>query len=184
MKKLLSLLVAGIFAIGCSGGDDETPTPVPIIVDPAPLKIINKKNETEIKDGDVIVFNTNSNTSNLNALKFYFKNNSASPIKVRTRLISFAGTNNLSSLQYCIGNYCLTNIAVDTNYPANGEPTLTVPAYGSLHGDSTIGDYKIQNTESPVAPATKVDYVFEAFQYDSDGNEVGNKVRFTYRYQP
>ena len=65
-------------------------------------------------------------------------------------------------------------------YPRNNEAQIIVPANG-IAGNG--GANKIINTSAPVAPATAVEYVFEVFQQDASGNEVGNKVRFTYRYQ-
>jgi hypothetical protein len=74
----------------------------------------------------------------------------------------------------------LSSIATGYSYPLNSEPIITVPANGTI-GD--IEDYKIFNTSTPIPPATAVNYNFEAFQHDANGNEVGNKVRFTYKYQ-
>jgi hypothetical protein len=74
----------------------------------------------------------------------------------------------------------LSSISTGFSYPLSSEKIITIPANGTV-GD--IEDYKIFNTTLPVSPATKIDYVFEAYQHDASGNPVGNKVRFTYRYQ-
>ena len=174
MKKMLMFLFVGFLIIGCSKDD----SPAEEAQDTKPLKVMNKTTGTEIKDGDVVVITSNSNTNDVNALKFYFKNTSSSPMNVKTRFLSVTGTPDATQVQYCIGDVCLNSINPGSNYPVNGEPILTVPAHGAL-GE---GIYKIQNTASPVAPATAVDYVFEIYQYDANLNEVGNKVTFTYRY--
>lgn len=171
------ILWIGIALVGCSKEDEVTPQPVEVNA----MKIINKNTGTEIMDGDVVVFNTALPGNNdANSLKFYFSNVSSAPIKVRSRFISVTGVPNANNVQYCIGDNCLTSIVAGSNYPLSNQEVLTVPANGRL-GD--IEQYKIQNFATPVAPATKIDYVFEFFQYDANGNEVGNKVRFTYRYQ-
>jgi hypothetical protein len=177
MKKIIMFLWVAIASISCSDDDKVTPP----AAETNAMKIINKNTGAEIKDGDVVVFTTAlAGANDANSLKFYFSNVSSAPIKVRSRFVSLSGVPNANNVQYCIGDNCLTSIAVGANYPVSNQEVLTVPANGKL-GD--IEQYKIQNFATPVAPATAVDYVFEFYQYDNNGNEVGNKVRFTYRYQ-
>jgi hypothetical protein len=176
MKKIVILLFAVITSVSCSKEDDQTQGPVAN----TSLKVFNKTTGSEIKDGDVLTFNSISSQGAANELKFYFKNTSAAPINTKVKFISFSGVPDTSYLSICIGAQCLSSILPGYSYPGNSEPIITVPANGIV-GD--IEAYKIFNTTTPIAPATKVDYVFEAFQYDASGNEVGNKVRFTYRYQ-
>lgn len=179
MKKIVMLLFVAFAAIGCSKDDEAVVTPTPTPVNTNTMKIYNKVTGAEIKDGDIVVFN--SNTYPANTLKFYFKNTSSSAIKVRSRFISVSGVPNADNVQYCIGENCLASISAGSNYPVSNSEVLTVPANGTL-GD--IEQYKMENSASPLSPATKIDYVFEFYQYDADLNEVGNKIRFTYRYQP
>lgn len=178
MKKLVMLLFVGLATIGCSK-DDEAVTPTPVTpADTNTMKVYNKTTGEEIKNGDIVVFN--SNTSPANTLKFYFKNTSSTPIKVRSRFISVSGVSSADNVQYCIGENCLLSISEGSTYPTSNAEILTVPANGKL-GD--VEQYKIENTATPESPSTKIDYVFEFYQHDADMNEVGNKVRFTYRYQ-
>ncbi len=177
MKKIVILLFALITAFGCSKDDAQT-TPDPVAN--TALKVFNKITGAEIKDGDVLTFNSVSTQGNANTLKFYFKNISAAPINTKVKFISFNGVPDTSYLSICIGAQCLSSIIPGYSYPGNSEPIITVPANGSI---GYVEDYKIYNTSTPIAPATKIDYVFEAYQYDASGNPVGNKVRFTYRYQ-
>ena len=177
MKKIVILLFAVITAISCSKDDEQTPTPEPVN---NALKVFNKTTGAEIKDGDVLNFNSISTQGDANMLKFYFKNTSATPINTKVKFISFSGVPDASYLSICIGAQCLSSIITGYSYPLSSEPIITVPANGTV-GD--IEDYKIFNTTLPVSPATKIDYVFEAYQHDASGNAVGNKVRFTYRYQ-
>ena len=178
MKKIVILLFAVITAISCSKDDEQTQTPEPVAN--TALKVFHKTTGTEIKDGDVVTINSISSQGAANELKFYFKNTSAAPINTKVKFISFSGVPDTSYLSICIGAQCLSSILPGYSYPGNSEPIITVPANGIV-GD--IEGYKIFNTTTPVSPATKIDYVFEAYQYDANGNPVGNKVRFTYRYQ-
>lgn len=177
MKKIVILLFALITSISCSNDDAQT-TPEPVANNS--LKVFNKTSGAEIKDGDVLTFNSISSQGNAHTLKFYFKNTSAAPINTKVKFISFSGVPDTSYLSICIGAQCLSAISTGYSYPLSSEPIITVPANGTI-GD--IEDYKIFNTTLPVSPATKIDYVFEAYQHDASGNPVGNKVRFTYRYQ-
>jgi hypothetical protein len=178
MKKIVILLFAVITAISCSKDDEQTPTPEPVAN--TALKVFNKTTGAEIKDGDVLTVNSISSQGGANELKFYFKNTSAAPINTKVKFISFSGVPDTSYLSICIGAQCLSSIITGFSYPLSSEPIITIPANGIV-GD--IEGYKIFNTTTPVSPATKIDYVFEAYQYDASGNSVGNKVRFTYRYQ-
>ncbi len=177
MKKIAILLFAVISAVSCSKDDVQT-TPEPVANNS--LKVFNKTTGAEIKDGDVLTFNSISSQGNANTLKFYFKNTSAVPINTKVKFISFNGVPDTSYLSICIGAQCLSSIITGYSYPLSSEPIITVPANGTI---GIIEDYKIFNTTPPVSPATSVNYVFEAFQFDANGNEVGNKVRFTYKYQ-
>lgn len=177
MKKIAILLFAVISALSCSKDDVQT-TPEPVANNS--LKVYNKTSGAEIKDGDVITLNSISAQGNAHTLKFYFKNTSATPINTKVKFISFSGVPDTSYLSICIGAQCLSSIITGYSYPLSSEPIITVPANGTI---GIIEDYKIFNTALPVSPATSVNYVFEAFQFDANGNEVGNKVRFTYRYQ-
>jgi hypothetical protein len=178
MKKIVILLFAVITAISCSKDDEQTPTPEPVAN--TALKVFNKTTGAEIKDGDVLTVNSISSQGGANELKFYFKNTSSAPINTKVKFISFSGVPDTSYLSICIGAQCLSSIITGYSYPLSSEPIITIPANGIV-GD--VEGYKIFNTTTPVSPATKIDYVFEAYQYDANGTPVGNKVRFTYRYQ-
>ena len=175
MKKIVILLFALITSISCSKDDEQTPEPVANNA----LKVYNKITGVEIKDGDVLTFNSISSQGNGNTLKFYFKNTSTAPIKVKTKFISFSGVPNTNGLEFCIGQQCIASPVTGSTYPVSTEPVLSVPANGTI-GEN---EYKIVNIATPVSPATAVDYVFETYQYDANGTPIGNKVRFTYRYQ-
>ncbi len=169
MKKLVILLLVGLTTISCSKDDAEaTPT------DNNTMKIFNKATGAEIKNGDVIVLT--SKVTPTNKLSFYIKNITSSPMNVKSRLVSMTNTDG-TGMSYCIGETCFAGVAAGTSYPGNSE-TLTVPANGTAGSD---GFFKMENTAGPTGGAASLDYVFEFYQYNADG-EVGNKVTFTYRY--
>ena len=108
-------------------------------------------------------------------------------MKVKMRLVSKTGVPDTNGVSFCYGpnvndGVCLLPgvLSIGNVYPRNNEAQIIVPANGTAGGS---GANKIQNIAIPVAPATAVEYVFEVFQQDANGNEVGNKVRFTYKYQ-
>ena len=184
MKKLIMVLLVGFAAIGCS--KDEVGTPA--VTDNNTLKVLTYPSNTEILDGSTILFSGSAGLVDpTNALKFYFKNTSSADMKVKMRLVSMTGVSDTNGLQFCygpneIGGVCLSQgfLVIGNVYPRNNEAQIIVPANGTAGGS---GANKIQNIAIPVAPATAVEYVFEVFQQDANGNEVGNKVRFTYKYQ-
>ena len=184
MKKLIMVLLVAFAAIGCS--KDEVGTPD--VTDTNTLKVYNYPSNTEILDGSTILFSGSAGlVDRTNALKFYFKNTSSSEMKVRMRLVSITGVPNTSGISFCYGpnvndGVCLQGSAltIGSSYPRNNDAQIIIPANGTA---GTGGANKFQNSSAPVAPATAVSYVIEAFQQDASGNEVGNKVRFTYKYQ-
>jgi len=172
MKKIVMLLFVAMATISCSKDD------APVVETPAnnSMKIFNKSTGAEIKDGDVVVFT--SNTTPSNKLSFYVKNTSSSAMNVRSRLISVLNTDG-NSMQYCFGQNCFYSVTEGQTYPTNNQEMVTVPANGTL-GDAE--SFKMENAATPTS-GNKVDYVFEFYQHDAQMNEVGNKIRFTYRYQ-
>lgn len=184
MKKSLICLFLAVALFGCSKSDDSpTPTPTPTTPVAADvIKLYNKDTSAEIKDGDVLTFNSISPRDGVNnILKFYFKNLTSNPIKVKGKIVSITGTPNGSYGQFCIGAQCYNPIVVGTSYPPQGDPVVDIPANGTA---GTDGAYKFYNEAAPTAPATKIDYVFEFYQYDSSNNVVGKTIKITYRHQP
>ncbi len=167
------LLFVALATIGCSK-DDAAAGVTP--GDTNTMKIFNKTTGTEIKDGDVVVFTSNASPNN--KLAFYVKNTSASAMNVRSRLISVLNTDG-TSMQYCFGQNCFYSVVEGSTYPTNNQEIVTVPANGII-GDTEA--FKMENVATPTSGAV-VDYVFEFYQHDAQMNELGNKVRFTYRYQ-
>ena len=184
MKKIVMLLFVGLATIECYKDDETTPAPT----NTNSLKVYNYPSNVEIVNNDVIVFTGSAGLVDpTNALKFYFKNTSTSEMKVKMRIVSISGVSNLDLTTFCYGpnlndGVCASGsaLAIGAGYPQNNEAQIIVPANGTA---GTGGANKFQSTATPVSPATAVDYVIEAYQINTSGSEVGNKVRFTYRYQ-
>ena len=64
-----------------------------------------------------------------------------------------------------------------------GGATIPLEAIETNPGSTSVTAGTLGNKGLRVSPATAIDYVFEAYQYDANGTPVGNKVKFTYRYQ-
>lgn len=173
MKKLIALMFVALATLGCS--KEDTPTAVPPVADTNTMKIFNSTTGAEIKDGDVVSFTSLAEPGN--KLSFYVKNTGSTAMNVRSRLVSVVGGDG-SAMQYCFGINCFASVSQGATYPTNSHELVTIPANGSLGS----GAFKMENSAAPTA-GSKVDYVFEFYQHDADMNAVGNKVRFTYRYQ-
>ncbi|MEO8516489.1 MAG: hypothetical protein ABI426_07085 [Flavobacterium sp.] len=174
MKKLIILMFVVVATIGCS--KEDVPTATPETPDPNAMKIFNTTTGAEIKDGDVIVFTSLVEPGN--KLSFYVKNAGSTDMNVRSRLVSILNGDG-SNMQYCFGINCFNSVGEGLTYPTNNHELVTVPANSSLGS----GAFKMENFAAPTNGATVADYVFEFYQHDAQMNEVGNKVRFTYRYQ-
>lgn len=170
MKKILMTLFLGLVLVNCSKDDDPAPAAE------KPMKIINKATGEAINNGDVITFN--SATDPANKLSFYVKNTTSSPIKVRSKCTSMTNTDG-TSMQYCFGAICYGTVEANQEYPTDRNELVTVPANGSI--GSTEG-FKMQNTATN--GTNVIDYVFEFYQHDDEINPIGDKITFTYRYNP
>lgn len=188
MKKIAMFLLVSLATISCSSDDAEATPVVPTpITNTNTLKVYDNHDNSEITNGSVITFTGSAGLVDpTNALKFYFKNSSSTEMKVKLRIVSLSGVSDTDAVTFCYGpntneGVCLQGSALEigNSYPRNDESQIIVPANGTA---GIGGANKFQNTAQPVSPATAVDYVLEAFQEDANGNEVGNKVRFTYRY--
>lgn len=179
MKKFIMMFFVAIAAISC-GKDDA---PVAETTDPKPLKVINKNTGAEIMDGDVLTFTTKVDPTN--KLKFYFKNKSNAAKNIGIKIVSVSGYPDISGLSFCYGmnenaGNCPFDLTVGEILPRKSDPFLiTVPA----NGETGNGFNYVSNSVSPIG-ATKIDYVFEVSEYNGNDEAVGNKVTFTYRYQP
>ena len=133
---------------------------------------VTKLDGTPITDGQLISFN--SLDINTATLGFHVHNNSASPINVRIRCESFTNCDG-SGMELCFGPSCIDGLSAGHSYPSS---VVVIPANG------TNGDYDhFWNSNTTGSDGIHpIDYLFTFYQLDTNGDEVGNAISFTYRY--
>ena len=132
---------------------------------------VTKHDGTPITDNQVIT--VTSIFFNQAALEYYVHNNGATSTRV---LIECTGMTNAdgTGFELCFGNECLAAVAVGEIYPS---APVTIPAGGSN------GNFDHFYNSNP-GNGQIMDFVFRFYQVDLGGNEVGNSITFTYRYNP
>tara|TARA_B100000809_G_scaffold102674_1_gene101282 strand:+ start:22 stop:822 length:801 start_codon:yes stop_codon:yes gene_type:complete len=126
---------------------------------------------TEITEGMVVEF-TSPNAAE-RSLDYYVTNNSAEDIYMRIEFVdavNYDGT----GFELCFG-LCYYDLEV-------GESVPQAPQSVIIAAGSTTPDY---NHFAATLPSSEVqDYSFRFHQTDSEGNDIGNSLNFTYRYNP
>jgi hypothetical protein len=129
-----------------------------------------------ILDGDVRTFN--SVDASVATLKFWiFNQNANDDILMKIKLESITngdGTN----YQFCFGDLCIFDVQEGTTYPVSGIPE-TIPV-----GGTNLPENKFQNENPGDGTNYPVDYVWRFFQVDQNGDETGDEITFTYRFDP
>jgi hypothetical protein len=134
---------------------------------------VTKHDGTPITNGQVLNFNTFGNPAA--DLGFYVHNNSASNISVRIRCESITNTDG-TGMELCFGGVCLSAVQASRSYPSSA---VVIPA----NGTNAAFDHFYKTNQGGASNVT-MDYVFKFYQLDGSGNEVGNAITFTYRYDP
>lgn len=129
---------------------------------------------TQILNNDVLVFNTANN--NAAELKFNINNTTAAPINVRIRCVSITNGDG-TGMEFCFAGSCISDVTPATNYPADAPFYAEIPAMGN---NGNFDHFKNTN----IGNGSIKDFVFKFYQIDGSGNEIGNSITFTYRYQP
>ena len=154
MKKLVQLLLLLISAIGFSQIS------------------LSRHNLTPLTDGQVVAFNTIAFPAA--ELDFYVKNNSTTAstnIKITcTALVNNDGT----GFELCFGQ-CYIDLVVGQTVPP--APQFLAIAPGGITSEGNHFANTLEGTEVK-------DYVFRFHETDSDGNDIGSDLTFTYRYDP
>lgn len=128
-------------------------------------------NGNAITDGQEFVFGDNTIPGGY--LNFFVTNDSDAPINMK---IEFVSTNNSGDVfQICFGGQCISETEVGESYPPG--PPATIDA-----GDTTgEGNHLFNYGESA---EDILEYVCRFYQLDEAGNEVGDDLTVTYRYNP
>ncbi len=132
---------------------------------------VTKHDGTPITDNQIITYN--STVYNLAALEFFVRNNAATSTRVLIECLSMTNADG-TGFELCFGNECLASVAPNETYPSS---PVTIAAGG------TNGNFDHFYNSNP-GNGQIMDFVFRFYQVDLGGNEVGNTITFTYRYNP
>jgi hypothetical protein len=132
-----------------------------------------------ILDGDIRGFN--SVIPSEATLYFWINNESADEdIYIKIKLESILNSDG-SSFQFCFATLCIESVEEGQTYPASPPPNdfITIPA-----GGTNPQFDKFQNENEGDGTNYPIDYVWKFFQVDGNGDEIGESITFTYRYDP
>ena len=125
----------------------------------------------EIIDGMVVEF-SDYGVSNA-SLNFFITNTGPDEIYTRIEFVSAVNATG-AGFELCFGQ-CYIDLIVGQTVPAAPE-FITIASGGTTpegnHFANTIEGTEIQ------------DYIFRFYETDSEGNDIGNSLSFTYRYNP
>ena len=133
---------------------------------------VAKSDGTPINDGDIFTFTSNSYPDA--SLEYVVTNTTNQPINVVIEVVSISNTNG-SGMELCFGS-CYSGVTAHTNYPTDTPYQLAANASSESNGNHFL------NTASN--GSNTIEYVFKFKQLDMNGNEIGNTVTITYRYDP
>lgn len=154
MKKLL--LFTALFIYGIVQAQDIT---------------VNVTGGGTIENNEIFTFNTLDASSKLT---FTVTNNTNETMYLRTRVDEMSGTDG-TDVQLCFG-VCLYNLSQGLTVPSF---LIEIPANSTTEStDDHIWNYNEGDGTTPIV------YTISFVEYDAEGNEQGNLITFTYRYQP
>jgi hypothetical protein len=126
-----------------------------------------------INDGDVINYGVTGVPDA--SLDFYVTNNGASTINMKIEFVSAINADG-SEFELCFG-LCYTGIVLGNSYPG-GSDFIAIDA-GMVTGPGNhFYNYATGNGTDVL------DYVFRYYETDGAGNDIGNSLTITYRYDP
>jgi hypothetical protein len=124
----------------------------------------------EITEGMVVEFNSPGLPDG--SLDYFVTNNGTEDINMRIEFVNAVNANG-QGFELCFG-LCYFDIVVGQSYPPTSvitiEPGASTPS--GNHFAATIPSEDIQ------------DYNFRFYMTDSEGNDIGNSLNFTYKYDP
>lgn len=130
---------------------------------------------TQVNNNDVLTYN--SIGGNAAEFKFNINNTTTSDIKVKIRIMRIINTNG-TLLQFCFAGSCLTGVTEGIAYPTVNSYTPIIPTMGNN------GNFDHFRNDDPGNGTSTVEYVLKFYQVDNSGNEIGNSITCTYRYDP
>lgn len=123
-----------------------------------------------INDGDVVVRNS---LLEADALKFFVTNTTDATIR---STIEYVSSEDGGNFQVCYGSQCYDPVVVGNSYPPVNVPQV-------IEAGATTGQgNKMFYNESDNPQLS--DHVFRFYQVDEEGNDIGESLTMTYRYDP
>ena len=130
---------------------------------------------TQVNNNDVLTYN--SIGDNAAEFKFNINNITNAEIKVKIKIIRISNANG-TLLQFCFAGSCITGVTEGVAYPIINSYTPILPVGGNN------GNFDHFRNDDPGNGTSNVDYVLKFYQIDNSGNEIGNSITCTYRYDP
>lgn len=156
MKKILLLLAVSLSAFTMNAQNPYT---------------VKDHDGNEITEGMIVEF-ANPGVPD-GSLEYWITNNSAEDINMRIEFVSAVNANG-NGFELCFGQ-CFIDLVVGQSVPP-------VPNYETVLAGGTTSDGN--HFAATIPSATLQDYNFRFHQTDIDGNDIGNSLNFTYRYNP
>tara|TARA_B110000046_G_scaffold63275_1_gene70756 strand:- start:742 stop:1458 length:717 start_codon:yes stop_codon:yes gene_type:complete len=125
----------------------------------------------EIIDGMVVEF-SDYGVSNA-SLEYYITNNNSNEIYMRIEFVDAINATG-AGFELCFSQ-CYIDLVVGQTVPA--APEFVTIASGGTTPEGNHFANTIEGTDVK-------DYVFRFYETDSEGNDIGNSLSFTYRYNP
>ena len=132
-------------------------------------------NSTQVNNNDVLTFN--SIGGNAAEFKFNINNITNAEIKVKIKIIRISNANG-NLLQFCFAGSCITGVTEGVAYPIINSYTPIIPVGGNN------GNFDHFRNDDPGNGTSNIEYVLKFYQVDNSGNEIGNSITCTYRYDP
>ena len=135
---------------------------------------LSRLDGTPINSNQVIAFNTA--TYPASEMGFYVRNLSATA-SANVKIVCESLVNNDGTgFELCYGAECLSAVQEGDVFPTTG--SVILPPNG-VNGN--FDHFLNTNTGSGIFPK---DHVFRFYQVNATGNEIGNSITMTYRYDP
>lgn len=129
-----------------------------------------------ITDGQVLVFGGYLPTDPSASYEIYVNNTSTTdPIRMKAEFVSAINADG-SLFEICFG-LCYTDITIGQHFPPNANYLEVLPGEQTPEGNH-LANGEAGNGVDPV------EYVFRFYQIDTNGDEIGNDLTLTYKYDP
>ncbi len=124
-----------------------------------------------IVDGETVIFSGFGDPDG--NLKFWVYNDAATPINMMIEFVDAINADG-TNMELCFGN-CYTGLIEGFKYPLDAPITIQPGEH-----QTSVGDHFLQF----LGGSQVEDYIFRLYQVDGGGNEIGDDLTFTYRYDP